>query len=469
MTMTPPPSRPPALPPLPAAVHFVGIGGIGMSGLARILHAWGYRVTGSDGTASDITASLQAEGIPVTIGHTDVANAASAALVVITAAVAPGNPEVDAAIAAGVPVVKRAVILGMLANARRCIAVAGSHGKSTTSGMIATALIHLGANPSYAVGAVLSATGANAAPGSGRDMVVEADEYDRSFLTLTPDVAIINNIDYDHPDIYSNLESYNAAFVAFAKLCRPGGTLVLAADDPGLHPIRHTLADIPGIKVATFGENHAVDWRVSGMEGSTVVESPTGNTIAMPLQVPGLHNARNATAALVALVALGHKPQAAANALGTFTGVGRRFELKGEVNGIVVVDDYAHHPKEVRATLAAARNRYPDRRIVAAFQPHTYSRTKALLDDFATAFADCDIPLILDIYASRETDTLGVSSADLVALMPESTLTAGTPSDAIDTLAALVRPGDLVLTLGAGDITLVGPALLTRLAAGGPS
>lgn len=460
-----------ALPVAPAAIHFVGIGGIGMSGLARILLAWGYRVSGSDSSVSDQTEALTALGIPVDIGHGAVGAAAAAAVVVITAAVHGSNPEVMAARAAGVPVVKRADLLGLLANARRCVAVAGSHGKSTTSGMTVVALRALGADPSFAVGATIGATGSNAAPGSGDVMVVEADEYDHSFLALEPDIAIITNLEYDHPDIFATQGAYDAAFIAFAGRIRPNGSIVVAGDDDGCSRLR-AMVD-PTLDVTTFGETDDVDWRLVEVDGDWAVTGPDGSVTPMPLGVAGRHNARNATASLAVLVGLGYDVVAASAALATFTGVGRRFEHKGEENGVVVIDDYAHHPSEVRAMIAAARRRYPDRRIWAVFQPHTYSRTKALLDDFADALSGADQIAVLDIYAARETDSLGITAADLRAKLPPQTLAAVGPSEAAVTLARRVKPGDVVLGMGAGDITLMGPALLALLhakstAGGGP-
>jgi len=300
------------LPPPPALVHFVGIGGIGMSGLARMLRAWGYDVSGSDASTSEQTELLAAEGIAVSIGHTDTVRAGTANLVVMTAAVRPGNPEVDAALAGGVPVIKRAEMLGLLANARRCVAVAGSHGKSTTSGMIVSALIELGANPSYAVGAVIATTGVNAAPGAGPDMVVEADEYDYSFLQLTPDVAIITNIEYDHPDLFADQASYDAAFAGFAARVRPRGRLIVAADDPGVLRLLECEETAGVESLVTFGATSGVDWRLSYSAGTPVVQSPGGQTVRLDLAVPGNHNARNAVAALAALAALGHDVEAAA-------------------------------------------------------------------------------------------------------------------------------------------------------------
>jgi UDP-N-acetylmuramate--alanine ligase len=452
------------LPPTPARIHFVGIGGIGMSGLARILTRWGYEVSGSDAADSPLLAELGGEGMAVSVGHGATDRAAKADLVVATAAVRPDNPEIAAARAAGRPVVKRAQLLGALADARRGIAVAGSHGKSTTSGMIVTALRALGADPSFAIGALLGGDGGtNAAPGDGEEMVVEADEYDWSFLQLHPQIAIVTNVDFDHPDLFPDAESYDAAFARFVAGMPNDGTLILAADDPGCARLMQRSDWAPPTTVTTFGEDVGADWRLEQTEEGWRVTG--GDDIAVPLilQVPGRHNAMNALAALAALVALGYDAAAASAALAGFTGVGRRFEAKGSAKGVAVIDDYAHHPREIAATLRAARERFPKRRLWAVFQPHTFSRLKALLPDFAAAFADADRIMILDVYAARESDDLGVSAADLVARLPEGTLAARDPADAARLLADSVAAGDVVFTLGAGSVTETGPLLLERL------
>ncbi|HYO31001.1 MAG TPA: UDP-N-acetylmuramate--L-alanine ligase, partial [Thermomicrobiales bacterium] len=450
------------LPPLPARLHFVGIGGIGMSGLARILRTWSYEVTGSDATASPLTDDLAAEGIGIAIGHAVTAWAEAADLVVLTAAIRDGNPEVTAAREASRAVVKRAALLGALADAREGIAVAGSHGKSTTSGMIATALLALGEAPSYAVGATLSATGTNAAPGSGSAFVVEADEYDYSFLQLHPAVAVVTNVDYDHPDLFPDGEAYDAAFARFVAGIRRDGVLVLAADDPGCHRLGLREDWRPPVRVVTFGETDDTDWRLAQDGNAWKVTGPAGATVRLHPKLPGRHNARNATAALAAIASLGIEPTAIAAALDTFRGVGRRFEHKGAAAGVDVFDDYAHHPTEIAATLRAARDRYPDRRLWALFQPHTFSRLKALLPEFAGSFGDADEVVILDVYAARETDDLGVSAADLRALLPGAR-GAGDPAEAASLVAELARSGDILLTLGAGTITEAGPVLLGLL------
>lgn len=462
--MTEPGYQPPiVLPPPPASIHFVGIGGIGMSGLARIFLARGYAVSGSDAQESAQTEALEAIGIPVMIGHGDVGRAGRADLVVATAAVSGVNAEIDAAKRANRPIVKRAAALGALANGRVNVSVAGSHGKSTTSGMITTALLALGHEPSYAVGAVVAASGVNASPGRGPAMVVEADEYDYSFLTLTPDVAVVTNVDYDHPDIFPDQATYDAAFCRFIKQIRPGGTLVMSADDAGARRLLENPAFVWPDHVAWFGESDGAAWRLSRIDTEWFVREPGGQTLPLNLQVPGLHNAQNAVAAVAAIAALGISAREAVSGVAKFSGVGRRFELKGEAGGIVVVDDYSHHPTEVKAALLAARSRYPGRRLWAVFQPHTYSRTKALLEDWAAGLSIADEVALLDIYAARESDTLGVSSDDIADRLGKWSLRIATPDEAAERLVGLLAPGDVVLTIGAGDVTKTGPMLLELL------
>ena len=451
------------LPPIPARVHFVGIGGIGMSGLARILHAWGYGVSGSDAVDSPLLGQLREEGIAVTIGHSAIREAASADLVVVTAAAPAENPEIAAAISAGRVVVKRARLLGALSDARRGVAVAGSHGKSTTSGMIVAALRALGADPCFAIGAVIAGVGANAAPGSGEAMVVEADEYDWSFLELHPDVAVVTNVDYDHPDLFPDAEGYAAAFAAFVAGMQRDGTLVIAADDPGCHRLMARDDWSPPVNVVSFGETVAAEWRLEQTADGWRVTGADDIAVPLVLAVPGRHNVRNAAAALAVLVVLGYDAAAAAAALEAYRGVGRRFETKGSERGVLVVDDYAHHPTEIAVTVGAAKERYPGRRLWAVFQPHTYSRTKALLHEFAASLAGADRVMVLDIYPARETDDLGVSAGDVIRLLPPGTLRARDPKDAARKLGAVVEDGDLMLTLGAGSVTETGPLLLELL------
>jgi UDP-N-acetylmuramate--alanine ligase len=452
------------LPPVPAQVHFVGIGGAGMSGLARMFAALGYRVTGSDSTPSEEIERLREDGVEIQVGHDQTAQAQRAGLVVITAAVDERNPEVAAALAAGIAVIKRARALGALAATRECVAVAGSHGKSTSSAMMATALTALGRNPSYSIGATLQATGSNAAIGSGPHMVVEADEYDWSFLELRPRWAIVTNIEFDHPDIFDSEAHYRGAFRDFAsQIASPGG-MVVRGDDPGGRWLSEAMAGTPGLVIRTFGLADTVDWRLSGTSGGWTVEGPDRSQHELRLEVPGRHNALNATAVIAMLDLLEIPLDAAIRAVGSFQGIGRRFERKGEAGGVLVIDDYAHHPTEIDATLQAARERFPESRLWAVFQPHTFSRTSALIDAFAEALSGVEHRVVLDVYGARETNDGRVSEDDMQRLAGPGGLRAGTIEEAATLLADLVKPGDVVLTLGAGSITGLGPQLLDHLA-----
>ncbi|MBX3071203.1 MAG: UDP-N-acetylmuramate--L-alanine ligase [Thermomicrobiales bacterium] len=475
----------PALPPPGSHVHFVGIGGIGMSGLARMLHEMGYRVSGSDSSDSPLLGELRAAGIEVFSGH-DAANLAIRPdLLVRTSAVTSTNPEVAGAEATGIPVMRRAEFLGAMTDLKTTIAVAGTHGKSTTSSMLTSALRHLGLDPSYAVGAILHETGTNAELGAGELMVVEADEYDRSFLALHPAHIIITNAEYDHPDIFDSPADYEAVFVEFARQMRPGGTLVIRGDDEGAAAVLQNLIttknplprsgegrvrDNPRSgegrvrdNLRTFGLREGLDWTVTPGNGSWQFRGPGGATETVSLQVPGLHNALNALAVVAMLDALGVSFADACRAVEAFTGIGRRFEIKGEQDGVLVIDDYAHHPTEVEATLKTALATYPDRRLWAVFQPHTYSRTAALLDEFAAAFALAPNRVLLDVYGAREVNDGSVTDEDMRRIAGEGGQRAKDVASATSLLAGQVDPGDVVLTMGAGDITNLGPRLLERL------
>ncbi|CAN5817442.1 hypothetical protein BH24CHL3_BH24CHL3_05980 [soil metagenome] len=456
----------PALPDLPATVHFIGIGGISMSGLARMLKGMGYTVTGSDSIESSAVLALRSDGIPVAIGHDDPGCASRADVVVSTRrAEIPAEIELDAAITNGAIVVKRGQLLGMIANPLRSIAVAGTHGKSTTSGMLAAGLLTLGHDPGFAVGATMPGNLANTAAGAGEYMVVEADEFDRSFLWLRSDISIVTSVSFDHPDIYDDQHDYDRAFVAFARNTKPGGTLVIAADDAGCRRVRESLGDEASLSFAivTFGETDDADWKVATSAASLTFRGPDSEPRNARLSAPGMHNARNALAAVAALNALGVAPGDAISAVEPFLGVGRRFEHKGVVNGIDVVDDYAHHPDEITAIIAAARLRYPGRRIVVVHQPHTYSRTRALLNEFVSSLDEADEVVLLSIYPSGETDTMGISSGTLLALLTTPVVAATSPDDAARKTVGLARSGDVILTLGAGDITETGEHILKLL------
>jgi UDP-N-acetylmuramate--alanine ligase len=455
-------SAPTALPPPGGHIHFVGIGGAGMVGLARIMEARGYRVSGSDRTESPALDALRALGAAVYVGH-DAAWLGDAALVVRTAAAPETNVEVAAALARGVPVIKRAALLGLVANAKRLIAVAGTHGKSTTSGMIAFILSTLGYDPLFVIGAEVSDLGTSARDGTGPFAVVEADEYDYSFLHLTPDVSVVTNIEYDHPDIFPDMASYRDAFASYIARTRPGGTVIVRAGDP--EGAAAAVAAPLSTTCVTIGDDADATWEVRGAPQGTLALSHAGEAVGtVKPGIAGAHNACNAAMAVAACAAVGVVPREALEIAARFRGVGRRFERLGEKADVTVIDDYAHHPTEVRATLAAARSRYPGKRMIAVFQPHTFSRTERYAREFGEALAHADIVLVTDIYAARETDPGTISALDIVRHVPDDGAFASGDLDA--TLAILeryVRPGDVVLTLGAGDITTVGPRLLALL------
>jgi UDP-N-acetylmuramate--alanine ligase len=454
------------LPDLPATIHMIGIGGIGVSGLARILHQRGYTVTGSDLSESPVIDDLRQFGLAISIGHR-AENLGSPDLVVTTAAAHETNPELAAARDRGIPIIKRAALLGQLSAARTCIAVAGSHGKSTTAGMLAWALSKAGADPSYAVGAIVPQLGSNAGPGEGPHFVVEADEYDYSFLTLQPDVAIVTNIEFDHPDLFPDLAAVDAAFERFIGCVRDGGTLITSADDPGVRRVLDRMASRTGSNLAmrpvTVGRSDGADWRLDDSRSPAVVYGPDGCRFRLDLSIPGPHNRMNAAMALAAGFLLDVDLASALSGIEKFAGVGRRFELRGRIGDIPVFDDYAHHPTELRATIAAARERYPGRRICTVFQPHTYSRTRELLAEFAQALDDADRVYLVEIYPARETDTLGVSSGSIARLMHLRPSVFETPQAVATAIADDLDQNDVVLFLGAGDIWQGSRALLAEM------
>lgn len=436
-----------SIPDPPARLHFVGIGGIGVSGLARVLRGRGYDVSGSDMIASDVTEALEREGIAVAIGHAT-ENVRGAEVVITTAAAPADNLELVAARDAGIPVVKRAVVLGHIAKGFRTLAVAGSHGKSTTSGMAAVAMDFAGFDPGFAIGAIAPHFRSNARDSTGSYFVVEADEYDHSFLQLSPDVAIVTNIEHDHPDLFADINEVLDAFVRFVDCIRPGGILVISAEDPGCHLLLERVKTDSTVSVVTFG-GETGDWR---LVDSDLARSRDGRMFELRLAVPGRHNRLNALAVLAASEPLGLDAEKIAEGLASFRGVGRRFELVRDDQSLAVVSDYAHHPTEIAATIAAARERYPGRRLLAVFQPHTYSRTAAMLEEFATALDGADLSVIAEIYAARETDDLGVSAMTIAALMDSPVEVARSPEDASRLALGLIQQGDVVLVLGAGDI-----------------
>jgi len=450
--------------------HFIGIGGAGMSALASALLDLSVSVSGSDMAASDATRELEARGAYIYIGHS-AENLGDATRVVVTAALSPDNPELVAARERGIPVIKRAALLGELMDLRRGIAVAGTHGKTTTSSMIAWVLAKAGRDPSYMIGGTIRGLGPGGHWGSGEELVAEADEYDRSFLHLRPDVAVITNVESDHLEYYGSEIAIDEAVLEFAMNVRPGGMLLLYDSDSRVANLSAKLreAAVP-FSIHFYGTGVTSTWQARGVEanesgGTSYIALRNGEEVVrVMLQVPGNHNALNSLAALAVCVELGIEAGEAARWLGEFIGAGRRFEVKGEVNSITVVDDYAHHPTEIAATLQAARQRYPNNRLVVVFQPHTYTRTRDFLDDFAASLSAADRVFVTEIYASRERDTLGMSGRNIIEKMAGATATfVPTLEDATNILLEELRPGDVLLTMGAGDVWKVGEAILKSL------
>ena len=448
-------------------VHLIGIGGSGLSAIARLLLESGFSVSGSDRTQSDLAKQLAAAGATVFTGHT-AENIRGADLVVRSSAIPDSNPEVTAALAAGIPVLKRADFLGQLMRGRLGIAVAGTHGKTTTTAMLAWLLVACGEDPSYIIGGVSKNLNNNAHAGRGQAFVIEADEYDRMFLGLSPQIAVVTMMEHDHPDCFPTAQEYYDAFAAFVRRLQPGGLLLTSADDPHAPALA---AELPaGCRHLSYGMSPSADLRASSLTRNSaggftfqVIDNTGEMVMEIALEVPGEHNVRNALAAFAVARELSLDLAAAASALARFSGTGRRFDLRGEANGVVIIDDYAHHPTEIRATLAAARSRYADRRIWAVWQPHTYSRTLALLPEFKNAFGDADQVIVTAIYAAREKDP-GFSAGQVVAEMPHPAARyIPALTDVRDTLLAELQPGDVVLVLSAGDADQVSTQILAAL------
>ena len=454
-------------------VHLVGVGGAGMSAIAALLAARGLDVSGSDAADGPALPGLRAAGVAVHVGH-DAALVDGVDTLVVSSAVRETNAELAAARERGITVLHRSQALAALMADRDAVAVAGAHGKTTTSAMVATALLAAGRDPSFAIGGtVITADGAlgGARDGAG-PFVAEADESDGSFLAYEPTVAVVTNVEPDHLDHYGTREAFEDAFVAFAGRVRAGGTLVACADDDGSARLVARVRDdltARDVTVVTYGTDASADvvvvpapnapgaWsaRVTGLGASVVVD----------LAVPGTHNALNAAGAWAACVRLGTDPRAAADGLATFRGTGRRFEDRGTVAGVRVVDDYAHHPTEVAALLRAARSVVGDGRVLVVFQPHLYSRTRTFATEFGAAFDLADVVVITDVYAAREDLDPDVTGQMIVERVPTAGRATFVPDkhEAATWLADQARPGDLVLTVGAGDVTALGAVILDRL------
>ncbi|MGW2821079.1 UDP-N-acetylmuramate--L-alanine ligase [Streptomyces sp. NPDC001443] len=459
-------------PGLPTAMdrpHFIGIGGAGMSGIAKILARRGAKVAGSDAKDSETAQALRALGATVHIGHAAEHLADDASCVVVSSAIRADNPELARAAALGIPVVHRSDALARLMDGLRPIAVAGTHGKTTTTSMLAVSLSELGLDPSYAIGGDLDAPGSNAEHGAGEIFVAEADESDRSFHKYAPEVAIILNVELDHHANYASMEEIYESFETFVDRITEGGTLVVSADHEGARELtRRVTAD--GVRVVTYGEAEDADVRIlsvlpQGLKSQVTVVLE-GQEVTFAVSVPGRHYASNAVAALAAGVALGVPVSELAPALAAYTGVKRRLQLKGEAAGVQVVDSYAHHPTEMSADLEAMRAAVGDARILVVFQPHLFSRTQELGKEMGQALALADASVVLDIYPAREDPIPGVTSE----LIIEAARAAGADVTAVHdkagvpgVVAGMAGPGDLVLTMGAGDVTDLGPQILDRL------
>jgi UDP-N-acetylmuramate--alanine ligase len=460
--------------PIPAldelgAVHFIGIGGAGMSGIARILLARGVVVSGSDRRSTPTLLALAALGARTEVGH-DAAHLGDAATVVVSTAIRPDNPELAAARERGLRVLPRAVALAAVMAGRRSVAVAGTHGKTSTTSMLTVAVQACGADPSFAIGGDLNESGSNAHAGTGDVFVAEADESDRSFLLLAPYAGIVTNVEADHLDNYGDLAAVEAAFDRFVTTVDPAGFVVLCADDPGSARLR----EVPtgGARVVTYGFADGVDLQlrdlVVGPEGTSWTAVHDGVELGrVTLRLPGAHMALNSAAALLAGLELGFPASGLLAGLARFGGVHRRFELKGVAAGVRVYDDYAHHPTEVDAQLRAARALVGDGRLVVLFQPHLYSRTSEFATGFGQALGLADEVVVMDVYGAREDPVPGVTGAlvaDAVPLPAGQVRFEPSWSAAAGVMAERARSGDLLLTMGAGDVVMVGPEILAALA-----
>jgi UDP-N-acetylmuramate--alanine ligase len=452
-------------------IHFIGIGGAGMSGLAEVLLNMGYQVSGSDLRASEVTDRIVQRGGRVFVGHA-ASNVEGAQVVVYSTAVRPDNPELEAARSGQVPVIPRADMLAELMRMKYGVAVGGAHGKTTTTSIIAAVLARGGLDPTIVVGGRLRAIGANARLGYGEFLVAEADESDGSFLRLSPAVAVITNIDREHLDHYKDLEAIRDAFVDFANRVPFYGASVVCLDDPEVRGIVPRIAT----RTISYGTDAGCEVRAERVEllphGSRFRVDAHGQTLGQfELKLPGRHNVLNALAAIAVGLEVEVGIAHIAEALATFPGVSRRFETRGEVAGVRVVDDYGHHPTEVAATLSAARGL--GGRILVLFQPHRYSRTEALRDEFGRCFAGADRVWVLEVYAAGETPIPGISARTIVesarAQGARYVSEAGPPEAAVAQAVAEARPGDTVLTLGAGDVWKLGDEVLRQLGAQVPA
>lgn len=452
-------------------VHLVGIGGSGLSAIARILLAQGLQVSGSDRQDSPILALLREEGAEVFVGHA-ARNIRGAEMLIVSSAVPADQVEVVAAHERGIPVYKRSDIMAGLMRGYKGIAVAGTHGKTTTTAMITHTLMRCNRDPSFIVGGTMRPSGRNAGLGHGAHWVIEADEYDYMFLGLRPEIAVLTNVEYDHPDFFPTPKDLVDAFARFVALLPPQGLLVACMDDPATEVFIHN-REVAQRPVISYGMAHTgADWRVVGLrqEGEYSVFDVQRGEIrvgTVRLKVPGIHNALNAMAALVVADYVGVNLNDAIEALGQFEGTDRRFEVRADVDGIAIIDDYAHHPTAIRMMLGVARARYPDRAVWAVWQPHTYSRVRELRKDFLSAFGDADGVIITEIYAAREQPVPGLTGRALVdSLEHPNAYYAADLDAAVGILLREVKAPAAVLIMSAGDAPRIGVDYLARREAG---
>lgn len=444
-------------------VHFIGIGGAGMSGLARIALSHGIKVSGSDAKDSNVVVALTALGAIVSVGHNG-ENVEGADLVVLSTAISENNPERLRAIELGIPLIARATALALLMSESKSIAVAGTHGKTTTSSMLTVALQATGSDPSFAIGGTITASGSNAHRGTGDFFVAEADESDGSFVAYHPFGAIITNIEHDHVDYFVDENAVFEVFAEFVSTIDNDGFLIYCNDDKGARKLG---SKITNTRTFTYGTSPDSDLVIDQINllplGSSGRAIWHGKVIGkLVLNVPGHHNLMNAAAALAAGIVLEQAPTEMIDGLATFKGAGRRFEIKGTINGIRVIDDYGHHPTEIEVTLTAARRFVGDGRLIVVFQPHRYSRTAAFIDNFAATLDLADEVIVLEIYAASEKPIPGISSAAIVEKMSKGKFV---PNflDAVAEVVATAKPGDVIITLGAGDVSSLAPIILEEL------
>ena len=445
-------------------VHFVGIGGAGMSGIALLFLEAGVAVTGSDIRVTETVEALRAKGVVVAIGH-DAANIEGADTLIVTGAIAEDNPEYLAARERGIPIVHRARALAWLTRNHRVVAVAGAHGKTTSTAMIVTAMLALEADPSFVNGGVIRSLGVSAATGTGDTFVVEADESDGSFLLYDTAIALITNVDPDHLDHYGSEQAFEEAFVTFARAASE--RVVISSDDPRAIAVSRRLADRG---VLTFGQHADADIRLHSIDSSETVAFTLryqGADFTTRLRVAGLHNAINAAGAFGVLVSLGFEPQSSLDAIALFDGTERRFEWRGSVGGVSVYDDFAHHPTEIRAALSGARGAVGAGRLIPIFQPHLYTRTRQMAAEFAETFESlADITIVVPIYGARQEPEPGVTGELITRLFRDQSRVRYFDEwqEAVDCVASLAAEGDFVIPMGGGDIYRIIPQLLDALA-----